>query len=87
MARQKNTNLTIANTIENCIKKLRPLCELKSNFFISSRTDAGVHAIENTGHFDLEINQVDTKLKSDQLLERFRSQLNDVFIQENHAIR
>ncbi len=43
--------------IEDCInQKLSQFCELKSPLYISSRTDRGVHAISNTGHFDLAIN-------------------------------
>nr|XP_060614955.1 tRNA pseudouridine synthase-like 1 [Anolis sagrei ordinatus] len=42
----------VQNYLEKAAEKLRPLVPIK--FVISSRTDAGVHALCNTAHIDVE---------------------------------
>ncbi|XP_020637958.2 tRNA pseudouridine synthase-like 1 [Pogona vitticeps] len=44
--------LGVQNYLEKAAEKLNPPAPIK--FVISSRTDAGVHALCNTAHFDLE---------------------------------
>lgn len=83
----------MTNVIENCIhQNLAPICELKSNLFVSSRTDKGVHALSNTGHFDLVINQKYfakelqnqdfTKIYSDLMLN-----INSQLIKDKYPVR
>lgn len=54
--------------------------ELKSDIKISSRTDAGVHAVSNTAHFDLESTSSNLGLY-------IKECLNKHFIQNRHFIR
>lgn len=83
----------MTNVIEDCIhQNLAPICELKSNLFVSSRTDKGVHALSNTGHFDLVINQKYfarelqnqdmTKIYSDLMLS-----INSQLIKDKYPVR
>ncbi|KAM8927642.1 tRNA pseudouridine synthase-like 1 [Pelodytes ibericus] len=44
--------LGVQNYLEMAVKKLRPVGDVK--FFVSSRTDTGVHAICNSAHVDIE---------------------------------
>lgn len=62
---------------------------------MSSRTDAGVHAISNTGHFDLEFNEELLKGASfqsghqgiDEICSLLKNNLNELLISTNHFIR
>ncbi len=82
MARQTSQH-TVSNVIEETFQQLSPtVCELKSNFFVSSRTDAGVHALSNTAHCDLIIPGDSTCS-----LIHIQKSLNDLFIQNDHSIK
>jgi len=69
--------------IEETFQKLSPaVCELRSNFFVSSRTDAGVHALSNTAHCDLFTNS-----DSNYSLSHIQTSLNELFDKNNKFIR
>lgn len=78
VARQPNQH-TVSNVIENTLEQLTSECELKSNFFVSSRTDAGVHALANTAHCDL--------LTHPDGQANLQKSLNSLLIKNNHSIR
>ena len=77
---------TVHNVIESYIKNYnKDLFELKSpHIHISSRTDAGVHALLNTAHFDLIFNETSC---SENVSSFLTNHLNKKFIQDGHLIR
>lgn len=84
VAKQLNSDLTILNVIGNCLKSLKSI-ELVSAINLSSRTDAGVHALSNTMHLDLKFN--DECFRSDGLCEYLKENLNECLVSKNHLIR
>jgi tRNA U38,U39,U40 pseudouridine synthase TruA len=84
--------MTVSNVIEDSLKTLSNMCSLKSNLVVSSRTDAGVHAIVNTGHFDIELNEEFLRTSTDEngirkMCILLKDNLNEIFISNNHFIR
>ncbi len=86
--------MTISNVIEDSLKTLSSMCSLKSNLVVSSRTDAGVHAIVNTGHFDIELNEEFLRTSTYEghhgirkMCILLKDNLNQIFISNNHFIR
>ena len=76
------------SVIEKCIKELKPISILsKTN--LSSRTDAGVHAVSNTMHIDLKIDYDYLKSLSDQnfICTYLKDNINELMIKKNHLIR
>ena len=88
VARQNEGTFTVANIIEDLFKSLQSKCELKSKFYVSSRTDAGVHAICNTGHLDLNLGEnylsqlMNLGSPSPPSLQNHHQQLNDLLCQD-----
>lgn len=85
MAKQLNSVHTVHNVIfKNLKESFEEKFDLKSNICISSRTDAGVHALSNTAHFDLLINKPNSFNK---ICDDIKNQLNKKFIQDQNHIR
>lgn len=93
-------DFTVHNVIKTVLCKLTDEFKVKSDIYISSRTDAGVHAIKNTAHFDVELNRdylnslnagVDVPsvdaLDHTFVPDRIRNYLNEFFISNNVPIR
>lgn len=77
---------------------MNDICNLKSKICISSRTDAGVHSLSNSGHFQLEFKEefLRKKLNIDNLnattnqklvCDYLKNKLNDLFIENDFLIR
>lgn len=85
MAKQLNCVHTVHNVIfKNLQESFSQSFELKSNICISSRTDAGVHALSNTAHFDLATQE---QVSSDEICAEIKNLLNRNFIQDQNHIR
>ncbi len=56
---------------------------------ISSRTDAGVHALANTAHFDLALNESYSKCKTSraEIGELIKNSINENMIRTGNLIR
>jgi len=57
--KQGNTRNTIQERFENVLSKM---CGAKTEIFASGRTDAGVHALEQTANFKCETNLTETEI-------------------------
>lgn len=70
------------NVIEESLKRnAKSRYSLKTPIYISSRTDAGVHALGNTGCFDLEVNG------DSGLADSLQNSINQDLIRNGHLIR
>ena len=101
VAKQHNAH-TVFNVLQGVFDNhLISKCKLASKIQISSRTDAGVHALGNTAHFDLELSPQfrENAIERTQARKWFsedahehicadiKSSLNRHFIEENYPIR
>ncbi|RMZ94621.1 tRNA pseudouridine synthase-like 1, partial [Brachionus plicatilis] len=85
VAKQLNSVHTVHNVIfKNLKESFGENFQLKSNICISSRTDAGVHALSNTAHFDLETLEPNCY---DGICAHIKNKLNNNFIQHKNHIR
>lgn len=82
-AKQINTEVTVHNEIFNRLKKLSKqhqdvIAEFRPFLYISSRTDAGVHALKNTAAFDFNIRRVDG-FETSKLCDLIKRSFNEYF--------
>ena len=90
VAAQNHTENTVHHHLESSLNKLSDsVGRLKSRVWISSRTDAGVHALENTAHCDILLNEDASSLPSLQttLCKRLKDDMNECFVRNNTLIR
>ncbi|CAF0828737.1 unnamed protein product [Brachionus calyciflorus] len=85
VAKQTNNPNTVHNVIHDNLKNtLVNSYDVKSDIRISSRTDAGVHALLNTAHFDLlKLDDLDDQ----DLCKNIKNSLNTIFIDKKILIR
>lgn len=78
----------MVGVIENVIKNLTPI-ESVFKTSLSSRTDAGVHAVSNTMHLDLKLKKEFIQHADDDAFTKsyFKEAANESFIQNNYPIR
>jgi tRNA pseudouridine(38-40) synthase len=99
VAKQTNSQFTIHNVIESILKRIgeeNNYFKMHSHVKISSRTDAGVHAFANTGHFDLLFDKSNEENVSiiepanemnKNLCELIKKNLNKQMLENNFLIR
>ncbi len=84
-------SITVHNVIESYMKMFGQKNSsflLKSHLHISSRTDAGVHALLNTAHFDIMAPPLGSaSLDLSGIETRLACYLNNMLIKNDHQIR
>uniref|UniRef100_A0A3B3Y1M3 tRNA pseudouridine synthase n=1 Tax=Poecilia mexicana TaxID=48701 RepID=A0A3B3Y1M3_9TELE len=71
--------------VQEAIKRLKPVNPVSLS--VSSRTDAGVHALSNSAHFDLQRKNDKPPFTADVLVEALNFNLKEQQIRVTHAYR
>ncbi|CAG5982841.1 unnamed protein product [Menidia menidia] len=75
----------VQDHLEEAIQRLKPVNQVSLS--VSSRTDAGVHALSNTAHFDLQRRNDKPPFSEDVLVQALNSHLRTEQIGVTHARR